>query len=56
MIISQTEPLVETFVRQLQNHWQYTLTEGLESTVYLVSIQASVSLADIYRKVEFAGE
>ncbi len=53
VLISQTEPLLETFVRQDANHWLYTLTEGLETTLYLASIEATISLSDIYRKVEF---
>lgn len=56
VLISQTEPLVETFVRQEGNHWLYTFTEGMESVVELASIGAAIPMADIYRKVEFAGE
>jgi Uma2 family endonuclease len=56
VLISQTEPLVETFVRQDENHWLYTFTEGMEAVLQLPSIGVAIPLADIYRKVEFAGE
>jgi Uma2 family endonuclease len=56
VLISLTEPLIETFVRQDANHWLYTLTEGMEATLYLASINATISLSDIYRKVEFMDE
>ena len=56
VLISQTEPLVETFVRQDENHWLYTFTEGMESVLHLPSMGIAIPLSDIYRKVEFAVE
>jgi Uma2 family endonuclease len=56
VLISQTEPVVETFVRQDQNHWLYTLVEGMEATLHISSINATISLSDIYRKVESGEE
>jgi Uma2 family endonuclease len=56
VLISQTEPLVETFVRQDENHWLYTFTEGTESVLHLPSIGVAIPLANIYRKVEFVSE
>ncbi|QHT69702.1 Uma2 family endonuclease [Rhodocytophaga rosea] len=56
VLISQAEPLVETFVRQDENHWLYTFTEGMDSVVQFPSIGVAIAIADIYRKVEFATE
>ncbi len=56
VLISQTEPLVETFLRQAENHWLYTVTEGLDEVVWLESVGSSITLKDIYHKVELGEE
>jgi Uma2 family endonuclease len=56
VLISQTEPLVETFVRQDENHWLYTFTEGMEEVLHLRSIGVAIPLAAIYHKVAFSEE
>jgi Uma2 family endonuclease len=53
VLISQTEPVVETFFRQDNNHWLYTITEGLDASVALHSIQNEILLKAIYQKVEW---
>ncbi len=52
MLISQTEPIVETFFRQDNTHWLYTVNEGMESNVLLHSMQSEISLKAIYQKVD----
>jgi Uma2 family endonuclease len=54
ILISQTEPLVETFFRQDENRWIYTITQGEDAVLSLSSMEGVITLNEIYRKVDWA--
>lgn len=53
VLVSQTEPLVERFVRTANGRWEQDDTVGLDITFALATVPAEVPMADIYRGVEF---
>lgn len=54
--IAQHRPQVESYRRQPDQCWVLTESEGLESCVRLDAIDCELALAEIYEKVEFAGD
>jgi Uma2 family endonuclease len=54
VLVSQTEPIIETFFRQDDQHWLYTLTEGLEAAIQLRTIDGRIKLSDVYQWVDWA--
>jgi Uma2 family endonuclease len=56
VLVSQTEPLVERFIRQPDNSWNLTIFKGLEATLDLPSLGCSLPLAEIYEDVTFGPE
>lgn len=56
VLVSQDKFLVETFAKQADGSWRYPATIGLESKVFLASVEAELSLAEIYDLVEFEEE
>jgi Uma2 family endonuclease len=54
VLVSQTEPIIETYFRQDDPHWLYTLTEGLEAAIQLRTIDGEIRLSDVYQRVEWA--
>lgn len=55
VLISQDKCLVETFTKQTDGSWRYLATIGLGSKVYFESVDAELSLEEIYDLVEFEG-
>ncbi len=53
VLVSQREPLVETFLRQADGTWLFKAWKGAESSVALRSLEVSLPLAEIYSGVEF---
>lgn len=53
LLVHQTRPRVEHYVRQDGNQWLLTVFEGLEATAILPSLQCELALAEIYDKVVF---
>jgi len=53
VIVSQEEPVVETYFRQDKNQWLYTVAKGFDKTVLLNSIEYEIALKDIYHKVNW---
>lgn len=53
LLVSQSEPHVEQYLRQDDNRWLFTETAGLEATLALPSIQCVLVLAEIYEKIVF---
>ncbi|RLC03798.1 MAG: Uma2 family endonuclease [Deltaproteobacteria bacterium] len=51
ILVDQSQPLVEQYVRQEENHWLLSETKGTDAVVTLSAVNASLSLADIYDKV-----
>lgn len=54
VLVSQTSPNVETFLRRPDGAWLYHCTEGLEATATLRSVAVELPLAEVYAGVEFA--
>ncbi len=54
VLVSQNEPIIETFFRQDDQHWLYILTEGLEAAIHLHTIDSRIKLSDVYQRVEWA--
>jgi len=53
-LVSQFEPRVEVFRRQASNQWLFSAFAGLESSCTFDSVGATVSLGEIYHRIEFA--
>lgn len=54
VLVSQEEPLVETFTKGENGKWEYADAAGLDAKIELSAIQAQLSLMEIYEGVEFA--
>ena len=52
VLVSQDLPLMEQYVRQGES-WLYRAAEGLDSVLSLPSIQAELTLGEVYHKVSF---
>ena len=53
VLVSQDRPLVEQFVRSGDGKWTYAAAEGLESSLTLPSIECTLSLSAVYKRVDF---
>jgi Uma2 family endonuclease len=54
VLISQEEPHIEHYVRQPNNQWLLSEASGLQDAILLPSINCTLTLSDVYEKVEFA--
>jgi Uma2 family endonuclease len=52
VLITQTKPHIEHYIRQPDHRWLLEEAEGLHSTVYFPAIDCHLSLAEAYDKVE----
>ena len=53
LLVSQEKPRIEHYVRQPDNLWLLSEASSLQDTVHLPSINCSLSVANVYEKVEF---
>ena len=53
VLIAQDEPVVESYVRQADGGWLLHDVRGLTATCAFASIPVKLTLADVYRGVEF---
>jgi Uma2 family endonuclease len=53
VLISQREPLVETFARQDDGAWRIATYRGLEAAAKFTSLQIDVPLAELYVDIGF---
>jgi Uma2 family endonuclease len=53
VLVSQDRPLVEQFVRSGDGGWKFTEATGLESSLTLPSIECTLNLSAVYKRVEF---
>lgn len=51
ILISQSKPVDEQYVRQSEATWKYTAAIGLESSLSLPSIECTLNLSAVYDKV-----
>jgi Uma2 family endonuclease len=56
ILVSQTEPLVERYVRGSNGDWAYTAIPGPAGELNFATVSARIPLADIYNGVEFPNE
>ncbi|WP_346293761.1 Uma2 family endonuclease [Sphaerothrix gracilis] len=52
LLIEQSKPAVEQFVKQSENQWLLTAYSGLEAKVKLASIEVEIALSDLYRSLQ----
>ncbi len=55
-LVSQSEPLVEIFRRQLSGDWLFSVSTGMEAVCRFDSVNCTVAMKDIYDKVTFGGD
>jgi Uma2 family endonuclease len=53
LLASQSEPLVELFSRQPDGHWDISEARGLDAVLQVKSLNCSIALSAIYRRVRF---
>lgn len=53
VLVRQDKPWVSAFYRQETHLWADTISKGLESNIYLKSIDCTLDLKKIYRGVKF---
>jgi Uma2 family endonuclease len=56
VLITQTKPHIEHYVRQSDNRWLLAEADSLQDTLHLPSIDCHLALAEVYDKVEIVGE
>ncbi len=56
VLVSQTEPLMERYMRQTDGSWRLSVHKGMESECEFESIPCRLKLADVYFKVSFEAE
>jgi Uma2 family endonuclease len=54
LLVSQTQPLVEQYIKQSDNSWKFYAHQGLDASLRLESVNCTLALRDIYRRVKFA--
>lgn len=53
LLVSQTEPRIEQFVRQPDGRWTLVEAFGLENSIEIPSLRITLSLAAVFRNVTF---
>lgn len=56
ILVSQNEPLIEHFARQIDGSWLLREHRGLEKTFTIQSINCALHLAEVYDRVEFQAD
>jgi len=56
VLITQTKPHIEHYLRQPDNRWLLSEAESLHDTIHLPSIDCRLVLAEVYDKVDIVGE
>jgi len=54
LLISQDKPMVESYYKQDEKKWLYSVVKGVEESIYLQSIDCKLDLKDIYHKTEMS--
>jgi Uma2 family endonuclease len=52
LLVAQDRPFIEQFVRSETGKWEYAAAIGLESSLTLPSIECTLNLAAVYKRVE----
>ena len=54
LLVHQNQPVVECYLRQNATQWLYTVYTGVDAVIPLDCLGCELTLAEIYRDVEFA--
>jgi len=54
VLVSQSKPYIEVFLRQPQGQWLLTCFDGMDSIAVLASIDSSIALSEVYEGVKLA--
>lgn len=54
VLVDQEKPHVEHFARQPDGRWILSETDNMDATIELTSVEAELTLAEMYYKVDFA--
>jgi len=54
VLVSQSEPFVQSYRRETSGHWLLAEWEGLDATCKFESLGCEVPPAEIYRQITFA--
>jgi len=55
-LVSESEPLVEIFRRQLSGDWLFSVSAGMEAVCRFDSVNCTIAVKDIYDKVTLGGD
>lgn len=53
LLVSQSQPSIEHFTRQANDHWDYSCVSSLAGHITLVTIACQLHLADVYDRIVF---
>ncbi|MFL6332346.1 MAG: Uma2 family endonuclease [Pyrinomonadaceae bacterium] len=53
LLVAQDKPFVEQFVKNEAGKWEYAAAIGLDSSLVLPSIECTLNLAAVYKRVDF---
>jgi len=53
LLIAQTRPVIEHYIRQEDGGWSYYVYLGLESSLTIKSVNCTLHLADVYDRMVF---
>jgi Uma2 family endonuclease len=53
LLVSQHQPRIEQFVRTDARQWLFRFAEGMDATLQLPSLGVTISLAEVFARVEF---
>ena len=56
LLVAQDRPLIDHYHRVEDNRWELVSVEGLASSLYLVSINCTLQLAEVYDRLTFSPE
>jgi len=56
LLVSQSKPLIEHFLRQRNGSWLYFPVNGLDGRLHLPSIDCTLPLAEVYDRIAFPAE
>jgi len=54
LLIAQTIPAIEYYIRQPEGGWLYYVYEGLESSLTIKSVNCTLHLSDVYDRMVFS--
>ncbi len=56
ILVSQSAPVVEHYVRQADGSWSYSIYQGLEQSFSIASINCMLRLSEVYDRIVFPEE